>query len=47
MKVEIRKDSRCKHCGKKLGSDLEGEIKIVCPRCGVYNYFKTKNGEGG
>jgi len=35
------KEIRCKGCNKKLGEDLEGEVRIVCPRCHFHNVFKN------
>ncbi len=31
---------RCDNCGKKLASELKGEVKIVCPRCKTFNAFR-------
>lgn len=41
MIVPINGDLRCKKCGKKLGSELQGRVAIVCPKCSVYNIFDT------
>ena len=30
---------RCVKCGKKLGEELNGRVKIVCPRCKTFNSF--------
>ena len=38
--IEIDGSLRCDGCGKKLGSELKGEVKIVCPRCKRYNVFR-------
>jgi len=35
------KEVRCKNCNKKLGEELEGSIKIVCPKCKHYNSFSS------
>lgn len=31
---------KCDGCGKKLGSELNGSVKIVCPRCKTFNVFE-------
>ena len=33
---------KCKGCNKKLGDTLNGSVEIVCPRCGVFNKFDSK-----
>lgn len=38
--IEADGSLRCNGCGKKLATDLKGEVRIVCPRCKVYNAFK-------
>ncbi len=35
----MNNELRCEKCGKKLGADLEGIVKIVCPKCKHYNCF--------
>jgi len=33
---------KCDGCGKKLASELKGEVKIVCPRCKRFNVFSIE-----
>ena len=32
---------RCVKCDKKLGMELQGSVKIVCPRCHTFNVFRA------
>ena len=32
-------DLRCMKCGKKLGEELRGSLRVICPRCKSPNVF--------